>query len=225
MALQPTLSRMSSLSGEVSRSSDHAGSAPLVLFADPLIETETKPLPASEERLVLSSDAGRQTPNASARHRFEEPVVAAGILADGSRIGDAVLLSRLIVRRCNMLLAVETALETLLDAGRHNVPREQLIEQFTRLVDSVRRWYLPAEQRVGRDVYQPIIGKLVNLPQGEPGSPFPPAAFVAQESAALNRRRVALLESQFSLAEFIAARHPRIPGARTLRVEDRRGAR
>ena len=131
---------------------------------------------------------------------WEEPIVA-GILADGTTTGDAALLTRLMLRRTNMLQAVEIALETLSDAGRQNVPRGQLVEQFKKLADSVRRWYLPAEQQVGLDLYQSIIGKLINLPDEPLGSPFPPSTFVAEETAMLNRQRVTLSESQPSLAE------------------------
>ena len=137
----------------------------------------------------------------SGRRLLEEPIVAAGILADGTTTGDAALLTRLIWRRSNMLLAVETALETLSDAGRHNVPRDSLIQQFRKMANPLNRWYLSPEQQVGRGVYQSIIGKLMNLPQGEVGSPFPPAAFVAQETAILNRQRVILTESQPCLAD------------------------
>jgi hypothetical protein len=132
---------------------------------------------------------------------YRPPLVTAGIFADGATTGDAALLNRLILRRCNMLQAVETALEMLSDAGRHNALRGQLIKQFKMMADSVRRWYVPPEQRVGSGVYQSIVGKLINLPEEQLGSPFPPTAFVAQETAMLNQQRVALLESQPSLAD------------------------
>jgi hypothetical protein len=127
--------------------------------------------------------------------------VVAGIFADGSTTGDPALLGRLLLRRSNLLLAVELSLDALADAGRRNIPREQLIRYFQKLADFDRRWSLPLEQQVGGDVYQSLVAKLTNLPEGEPGSPFPPESFVAKETALLNRRRVALLESKPSLAD------------------------
>ena len=91
------------------------------------------------------------------------------------------------LRRRSLLWAVDTTLETLSDAGRRNVPREELIRQFKRMVDSLNRWYLPAEQQLGSSFYQAMVGKLMNLPQGQAGAPFPPADFVARETAALIR--------------------------------------
>ena len=132
---------------------------------------------------------------------FQDPVVTAGILADGTIIGDSTLLAGLVLGRSNMLLAVETTLETLSDAGRGNIPRDQLIAQFKKMADSLRRWYLPPEQQVGLSVYQSMIGKLMNLPDVQYGSPFPPAAFVAEETATLRQQRVILSESQPSLAD------------------------
>ena len=67
-----------------------------------------------------------------------------------------------------MLLAVETALETLSDAGRFKVPRDRLIAQFGKMADSLNRWYLSAEQQVGRSLYQSIAAQLRALPEGRP---------------------------------------------------------
>jgi hypothetical protein len=111
-----------------------------------------------------------------------------------------VLLSRLMLRRSNMLLAVETTLEMLTDAGRRNVPRDQLIEQFRKLSEFVNHWYIPAEEQVGRALYLSMIEKLLHVPEGPLGSPFPPTAFVEKETETLNRQRIALRDSQPSLA-------------------------
>jgi hypothetical protein len=178
----------------------NSGNAPWVVYSDPLIEPAAKPLLPGEERAVITMgmNPGINTPGA---RFFEEPIVTAGIYADGATTGDAALLSGLVLRRSNMLLAVETTLETLSEAGRRNVPRDQLINDFKKMADSLRRWYLPPEQQVGLGIYQSIIGKLMNLPDVQYGSPFPPATFVAEETAILRQQRVTLSESQPSLAD------------------------
>jgi hypothetical protein len=176
-----------------------SSNAPFVVYSDPLIESAARPLLASEERAVMASFF--QDPSGKRIGRLEEPIVTAGIFADGTTIGDTALLTRLLSRRSSMLAAVETTLDTLSDAGRHNVPRDQVIEQFKKLARSVSHWYLPPEQQVGRDLYQSIIGKLMDLAEQPLGSPFPPTAFVEEETAALNRQRVTLSESQPSLAD------------------------
>jgi hypothetical protein len=178
----------------------NSGNAPWVMYSDPLIEPAAKPLLAGEERAAMNigMNPGVNTPG---ERFFQEPVVTAGILADGTIIGDPALLAGLVLRRSNMLLAVETTLETLSDAGRRNIPRDQLIAQFKKMADSLRRWYLPTEQQVGLGVYQSMIGKLMNLPDVQYGSPFPPATFVAEETATLRQQRVILSESQPSLAD------------------------
>ena len=171
--------------------------APFVAYYDPVIDPTTEPLLPNQERVlprvsiicapaprnlanVLRDEEEKNSPatlNWAGRSAFfcdlEQPITA-GILADGSTSGDAALLARLMLRRSNMLLAVETALETLSDAGGRNVPRDQLIEKFRKMANSVRRWYLPPEQQIGSSVYQSIVGKLMNLPEDQVGSPFPP---------------------------------------------------
>ena len=143
---------------------DGASDAPLVIYVDSAIETAQPVLP-NEERVVAERRmllrAGSE-PSAI----FEPPIVTAGIFGDGATTGDEALLRRLKLGRCNRLQAVEAALEMLSNAGRHNVPRRQLIDQFRNMADSVDHWYLPQEQRVGRGLYQSMIEKLMNLPEG-----------------------------------------------------------
>jgi hypothetical protein len=179
---------------------DDASDAPLIMYVDSAIDAAARPLLPNEERVVqerrILLRAGSM-PSAI----FEPPIVTAGIFADGATTGDTALLRRWILGRCNMLQAVEATLEMLSDAGAHNVPRGQLVEQFRKMADSVNHWYLPQEQQVGRSLYQSIVGKLMNLPEGPIGSPFPPAGFVEEETTVLNRLRVALLDSRPSLAD------------------------
>jgi hypothetical protein len=64
----------------------YSSSAPFVVYSDPLIEPATTPLPAGEERVVISSGVARLDPVGrpwchGACSRLEEPIVAAGILA------------------------------------------------------------------------------------------------------------------------------------------------
>lgn len=163
-----------------------------IVYSDSLIETNETPLLPNQERIV-------QPRTVAVAPGVEQPILTAGIFSDGSTMGDAGLLTRLVLRRSSMLLAVETALETLSDAVRRNVSRDQLVAQFKKMADFVSRNYLLQEQKVGLSIYQPIIGKLINLPEMKAGLPFPPAAFVEQETAILRQRRIALLESLPSL--------------------------
>lgn len=187
-----------------------AGNPPIVVYSDPLIEPASKPLLANEERVVrvwggvLGPDPLGRRPSPVDRRPLELPIITAGIFADGVATGDAALLTRLMWQRSNMLLAVETTLEILSDAGRRNIPREQLIGQFRKMVDALNHWYLPREQQVGRAIYQSMIGKLMNLPEGPLGSPFPPAAFVEEETTTLRQHRIALSESQPSLLDDVS---------------------
>ena len=138
--------------------SAYSSKAPFVLYSDLLIEPETKPLLPREERVVIargmpsSLDALGRPVCHGACSLLEEPIVTAGILANGTTTGDAALLTRLIVRRGHQLAAVEMAMEMLSDAGRRNVPRDQLIDQFKKMVGSVSHWYLPPEQQLGSSI-------------------------------------------------------------------------
>jgi hypothetical protein len=173
---------------------------PLVVFSDALVDGPATALQTGEERVVRASGI---TPGmyVGGFHLLGESMVTAGIFADGTTTGDPILLGRLIVRRGNKLQAVETALSILSDAGKRDIPRDQIIQQFQRLADSVSRWYLPPEQQVGQDVYQSIVGRLINLPEQQTATPFPPTDFVAQETSVLNRQRVRLLASEPSLQD------------------------
>jgi hypothetical protein len=170
----------------------HSTDGPLVVYSDPLVDPAKEPLQPGEERMVMRMGGAVL----HGKHLLEEPLVTAGIFSDGSRMGDSALLTWMIVRRSNTLAAVETSLETLSAAGRRNVSRDQLIDRFKRLADSLRRGYLPPEQQVGISIYQPIVAALMELPQVPQGSPFPPPEFVVQETAVLRQQRLALMESK-----------------------------
>jgi hypothetical protein len=181
-----------------------ADRAPFVFFIDVAVDGDRPgmrdplPLPPNQEYAVPVTGSFR------AGHPvdlFAPPIVTAAIFADGTTAGDPALLSRLMLRRSNMLQAVELVREILSDAVRHNVPRAQFIAQFQMMAGSLDHWYLPPEQQVGRTLYQAIAEKLIDMPQLQAGAPFPPAHFVEQEIATLNRRRTALLESRPGLMD------------------------
>jgi len=167
---------------------------PFVMFADAVVDQAPMPL-------LSNQTYGVPVPSRYKKGQHPEalvapPIATAAVFSDGSTAGDASLLDRLILRRCNMLQAVELARDMLTAAGRHNVPRAQLTAEFQRMADSLNHWYLPAEQQVGRGVYQAIVGKLMGLPDQAFGAAFPPTAFVEQEVAALDRQRTTLLEAR-----------------------------
>jgi hypothetical protein len=181
----------------------HFADVPAKFYFDSATDAATKPLLPNEQRTVAQNTVIMDRAPAPGRHfiLFDEPIVTAGIFADGATTGDPVLLSRLMLRRSNMLLAVETAIDMLSDAGGRNIPRSQLIGQFSKMAASVNHWYLPPEQEVGRDLYLSIIDKLMHVPEGPLGSPFPPTAFVDQETAVLVQRRAALVEARPNLED------------------------
>jgi hypothetical protein len=175
---------------------------PFMIYVDAAIQPRAAmPLPPNQRYEV--SVPGRLLPGHSMEDLYKPPIVTAAVFADGTTVGDAALLARLMLRRCTMLQAVELAIEMLSDAGRHNVSRGQLVGQFRMMTDSVRHWYLSPEQQVGRSLYQGIAGKLINLPELPLGSPFPPTNFVEEEIALLNHQRSLLLESRPNLADAV----------------------
>src|SRR5258708_29103739 len=154
-----------------------AGHAPLVVYVDSAIDPTVSPLSPHQERVMMEGQTLLPPGLPPAKYAiYEQPIVTAGIFADGTTIGDAVLLDRLMLRRCNMLQAVELALEMLSDAGRRNVPRGQLIVQFKKMAGFARHWDVPPGQRVGSDVYQSTVEKLVNLMRQKPGETFTPTS-------------------------------------------------
>ncbi len=172
-------------------------SGPSLLFFDAL-DGDWDALAPGEERALSKG------PELAGRRVFEEPILAAGIFADGSTVGDAELLRLLLAYRSNRLAAIETALDMLAEAGQRNFPRDQLVAQFKKMADASRRWYVPEEQRSAAKVYESIVDKLINLPEQELGEPFPPAALLRDEVAALSRQRAALVASQPSLSAALA---------------------
>jgi hypothetical protein len=175
-----------------------AHQAPFVAFADAAVDPAPMPLLTNQKYGVAVPSRYRQ--GQAPQALYVAPIVSAAVFADGTTTGDASLLARLILRRCNMLQAVELAQDMLSAAGRHNMPRAQLTAEFQRMADSLNHWYLPPEQQVGQTVYQTIVGKLLGLPDLPFGAPFPPAPFVQEEVAALSRRRTTLLEARPELS-------------------------
>jgi len=170
------------------------------IYSDTEIDTDAKPLLANQDRVIMGGPAYFPLPERVPAPRFEEPVVTAGIYADGSTTGDTLLLHWLLLRRSSTLLAVETSLEALTEAERQGASRYDLIVRFKRMTESLHRWYLGPELQIGLRVYQPILGQLVNMQKGKEGSPDPLAVFLEEETAALRRQRIKLSESQPSLA-------------------------
>jgi hypothetical protein len=183
---------------------EEAEGGPFVAFFDAAVDSAPMPLATGRKYSVPLPSRYRKGQAPQPFHT--PPVTSAAIFADGTTTGDSTLLARLILRRCNMLQAVELALDTLSSAGRHNVPRAQLVGQFQQLADSLNHWYLPPEQQAGRSVYQSIVSHLMSLPDLPFGAAFPPTSFVEQEMAALNRRRTTLTESRPGLSVTAFAR-------------------
>lgn len=176
-----------------------ADRAPFVFYIDTAVDADRRgvwgplPQPPNREYAVPMTRSFR---SGHPVDLFGPPIVSAAIFASGTTSGDAALLAKLMLRRSNMLQAVELARDILSDAVKHNVPRAQFLAQFQMMAGSLDHWYLPPEQQVGRTVYQAIVGKLMDMAQLQAGAPFPPARFVDEEIARLNRQRTTLLESR-----------------------------
>jgi len=164
-----------------------ADAPPFLFFRDAAVDAAPLPLAQSQTYAVDIPIDRRRRP------LYTAPIDTAALFADSSSTGDPALVASLMLRRRNMLQAVELARDLLAAASKRNVPRAQLTKQFQQLADSLDHWYLPAEQQVGRMVYQSIVGKLLNLPDQRLGDPFPPTAFVTEELAALDRQRTTLM--------------------------------
>lgn len=179
---------------------------PFLVFIDSLVETDGPGRPPQRGAVPFPPDQSYFVPVPISFRQgrmvdlYAPPILTAAIFADGATSGDAALLRQLLSRRSSMLQAVELARDLLSEAGNRNLPRSHLVKQFQALADSGNHWYLPPEQKVGRALYQSIAEELINLPQPQLGSPFPPTAFVEKRIADLKRQRTALLESQPVLA-------------------------
>ena len=127
-----------------------ADRAPFVFYIDTAVDADRLgvwgplPLPPNQEYAVPVTGSFR------AGHPvdlFGPPIVSAAIFADGTTSGDAAMLAKLMLRRSNMLQAVELARDILSDAVKHNVPRAQFVAQFQMMADSLDHWYLPRNNR------------------------------------------------------------------------------
>jgi hypothetical protein len=175
----------------------HSLDLPSRFYFDSTMDLAVTPLLPNEERTVAQSSVLLSRSDAQKHFIiFEEPIIIGGIFTDGATTGDAVLIWGLMLRRSNMLLAVEATLDTLSHAGAHNIPRDQLIEQFMKMAEFVNHWYIPPEEQISRALYLSMMEKLRHVPEGPLGSPFPPSAFVEQETAVLRQQRARLVESR-----------------------------
>jgi len=177
-----------------------AGGSLLRFYGGPLLRNEE----LTETLSTWCGDAGQSAPafaRVNLKHlcELEQPRIG-GVLASGGTISDPVLLMRVLLRLRGTLLALDTKLDRLSNAGRFDITRGQLIREFERMADSRSRGYLLPEQDPGREAYREIVGTLMNLEKGRQGSITPLSSFLAQHSAILRQQRCALLDSQPNLA-------------------------
>jgi hypothetical protein len=171
---------------------------PAKIYLDSLIDPSAATLAPHEERILDRGNLSLRMLS-DPRVTIAEPFETAGIFADGSTTGDQSLLALLLLRRSNMLLAADTAIDILSEAAKHNVPPSWLTGQFRRL--SLSHFYLLPEQEAGRSVYESILAKLINLPDAPLGTAFPPTEFAENEIAGLRQLRAALVDSRPNLEQ------------------------
>lgn len=172
---------------------------PAKIYLDSLIDPSMTPLPPHGARVLERGDLTLRTFSDPSVVAIAEPEETAGIFVDGSTTGDQSLLTLLLMRRSNILLAADTAIDILSDAAKHNVPPSWLTGQFRRL--SLGHFYLLPEQEAGRAVYESVLEKLVNLPAAPLGAAFPPTVFVEAETAELRQLRASLVDSRPNLEQ------------------------
>src|SRR5579863_5851643 len=74
-----------------------ADNAPLMVYVDTAVDTVATPLLPNQERTVPVPI--RIRPERPVDDLFDQPIITAGIFADGATTGDAALLTRLLSRR------------------------------------------------------------------------------------------------------------------------------
>jgi hypothetical protein len=182
---------------------------PIVVYVDPVLDTRPVPRPPTSRTesgpIAPGGEftflAGNMVAYNLGRGRpvFDQPIVA-GIFADGSTTGDTGLLTLLMLRRSNMLAAVETSLEILTAAAQRGTPPAEVAQQLDTIAATLRHWYLPKEQTVGLELYESIIARVMALPEERADEPSPLSTLVAEERPALLQRRALLLGARPGLA-------------------------
>jgi hypothetical protein len=170
------------------------GRLPVIVYSDLTVAPLLQDHETSETLSIACGDSG-QLLATNARDFCElDNLRIGGVLANGLRIGDPLLVTRMLYRRHSTLLALDTTLKTLSEATRLDISIDQVIREFTRMADSLKYRYLFPEQESAREIYQDIAERLINLAKIPSGSPF--SAFVTEQSWILKQERSAVYKSQ-----------------------------